>query len=69
MSVTTGVVEVKCIICKTKHTILVPTAGYTKWAKGQAKIQDAMPGLSADERELLMSGICGRCFDKAFSEE
>lgn len=66
--VTTGVVEVECIMCHTKHTILVPTAGYTKWAKGQAKIQDALPGLSADERELLMSNICPVCWDKAFGE-
>ena len=63
---TTGVVEVECVLCHTKHTILVPTAGYMQWAKGQAKIQDALPGLTADERELLMSGICGRCFDKTF---
>lgn len=68
MSITTGVVEVECFVCKTKHTILVPTAGYKLWASGQMKIQDAMPGLSADERELLMSGICDRCFDKVFAD-
>lgn len=65
---TTGVVEVECIMCHTKHTILVPTAGYTKWAKGQAKIQDALPGLTDDERELLMSNICPTCWDKMFGE-
>ena len=65
---TTGVVEVECILCHTKHTILVPTAGYTKWAKGQAKIQDALPGLTESERELLMSNICPACWDKTFGE-
>lgn len=68
MPTQTGVVEVECLCCKTKHTILVPTAGYKKWASGQAKIQHAMPMLTADERELLMSGICGRCFDKIFED-
>lgn len=68
MSINTGVVEVTCIVCKTKHTILVPTAGYKKWASGQAKIQDAMPGLTTDERELLMSNICGKCFDRIFED-
>lgn len=69
MMVNTSILEVECIICKTKHTIMVKTADYKKWSKGQAKIQEAMPYLTADERELLMSGICGRCFDKVFSEE
>lgn len=62
-----GVVEVKCVSCKKPHTILVPTAGYKLWASGQAKIQDALPGLSEDERELLMSNICPVCWDKLFS--
>lgn len=62
----TGVIEVKCVSCNTPHTILVPTAGYKLWASGQAKIQDAMPQLSEDERELLMSNICPACWDKLF---
>lgn len=61
-----GVVEVTCIMCGTTHTILVPTAGYKKWASGLASIQDALPSLSADERELLMSNICPKCWDKTF---
>lgn len=68
MATQTGVVEVECVSCKTKHTILVPTSGYKLWASGQAKIQDAMPQLSEDERELLMSGICPKCWDKLFKE-
>lgn len=67
MSTQTGIVEVTCVNCGTKHTIMVPTGAYKRWASGQAKIQDALPMLSADERELLMSHICQRCFDKIFS--
>ena len=66
MSIQSGVVEVTCVNCKTKHVIIVPTAGYRRWATGQAKIQDALPMLSEDERELLMSNICPRCWDKLF---
>ena len=66
MAQQTEVIEVECVSCKTKHTVLVPTSGYKKWASGQAKIQDAMPQLSADERELLMSNICPACWDKLF---
>jgi len=35
------------------------------WREGKY-IQNAMPYLSADEREILVSGICGDCFDKMF---
>lgn len=59
-----GIVEVTCVDCHTKHTITVPTAAYRRWATRQAKIQDALPMLSDDERELLISGMCPRCFDK-----
>jgi len=30
-------------------------------------IQDHFPQLNADQRELLLSGICGTCFDNMFS--
>lgn len=61
-----GLVEVVCINCKTRHNVIVPMDGYRLWASGQAKIQDALPMLSDDERELLMSNICPRCWDKLF---
>jgi len=64
----TVIKEMYCRICGTKHVIIVPAAGYFKWARGHAKIQEALPMLSEDERELLVSGICGRCFDKMFAE-
>ena len=59
-----GIVEVTCHICNKRHTITVPTAAYKRWATRQAKIQDALPMLSEDERELLISDICGGCFDR-----
>lgn len=69
MAPNTTVVHVTCVLCGAAHTVLVPTDGYKKWAQGRAHIQDALPGLSAEERELLMSGICPRCWDKTFGEE
>lgn len=32
-------------------------------------VQDAFPRLSATEREVLMSGSHGKCFEDAFSDE
>lgn len=35
------------------------------WVNGQ-HIQNAMPHLSAAERELLISGTCDNCFNQMF---
>lgn len=60
------IVTAECRVCKREYQIMVPRGGYNMWAKGRMHIQDAMPQVSADDRELLKSGICGRCFDKMF---
>jgi hypothetical protein len=39
-----------------------------KWMDG-ALIQDAMPYLNPDERELLISRICPTCWVEMFGEE
>jgi hypothetical protein len=48
--------------------MVVPTHGLIAWKEGML-IQDAMPELSADERQLLISGTCGKCWDKMFQED
>lgn len=60
--------EVKCIECKKVYKVTVPDEGFYRWVGGE-KIQHALPSLSADDRELLMSHMCGKCFDKLFAEE
>lgn len=62
-------IEATCNMCNKTHIIDVPRDGYTKWIKGVARIQDVMPDVSADDRELLISGTCGTCFDKLFGGE
>jgi hypothetical protein len=58
-------VEVTCIKCQTTHHIIVPVAGYAAWRNG-ILIQDALPELTDDQREILLSRICGPCFDAIF---
>ena len=58
----TAVHVATCHICKELVRIRVPQAGYMAWREG-TKIQDALPTLTADEREFLMTRICGLCFD------
>lgn len=61
-------IEAVCCQCSKVEVLEVKRTQYEAWKKG-AFIQDAFPHLNADERELLISGICGECFDKMFSEE
>jgi len=62
------IVDRTCILCGNEVRIHTSVEGYTAWADGEF-IQDAMPELTPDEREILISGICGTCFDKEFTEE
>ena len=58
----------QCIKCTKTETVLVKKADLIAWKKGKY-IQDAMPYLAVDQRELLISGICGECFDNMFPDE
>ena len=50
-----------CNKCKDQVEMSVNIDDYTSWENGEL-IQNAMPYLTADEREVLISGICGPCF-------
>ena len=56
---------VNCIQCHQPQHIEARTADLDAWIGGEL-IQVAMPYLSADEREILISGVCGTCFDNMF---
>ena len=60
-----AVVEVRCGVCSQMHNVAVREVDFNTWQGGKL-IQNAMPYLSADERELLISGTCGKCFDDMF---
>ena len=57
-----------CMLCGESGHIVVDEAGLEAWGSG-VLIQNAFPELSAAEREQLMTGIHGECWDKAFREE
>ena len=58
----------QCRHCRQIKILEVSQEGWEMYLSG-AHIQDALPELSDDDRELIVSGICGPCFDKMFSEE
>ena len=56
----------RCPFCGHAHEIEVNEMDYWDWEDGMCA-QDAFPYLSADEREMLISGICPTCWDKMFA--
>ncbi len=54
-------IEKTCPFCGTKSVVIVNEKQYAEWENGKL-IQDAFPDLSADDREILLTGICPRCW-------
>lgn len=54
-----------CIRCNETSTITVDADAHRRWTSGEL-IQDAFPDMTADNRELLISGIHPACWDSMF---
>ena len=59
----TTVVAVPCRCCNEVTKLKVDFEQFTKWQQGEL-IQNALPELNADQRELLISGTCPTCWDE-----
>ena len=57
--------KIRCTECKTIHIIHTEQADYIKWKQGEY-ISQALPYLSMGQREMLISGICGECYDRIY---
>lgn len=58
-----------CPMCGHANEVAVNEADYFDWSFDGTLAQDAFPYLNADEREMLISGICPKCWNKLFGEE
>ena len=61
------IVLTTCPFCdKTNFVQLTPDQWkrYGEWSSGKLLIQNALPDLTADQRELLKTGICSECWEK-----
>lgn len=58
--------NVECRWCKKSYTIKVDAVSYEMWCCGFGNIQNLMPELSADDREMLISQTCKECWNKIF---
>lgn len=61
-------VTIDCYACATRTNVEVPRLGYAAWQAGEL-IQRAMPRLSVEDRETLISSLCCYCQDQMFAEE
>lgn len=57
-----------CTRCGHPKTVACTDEQYARF-RGGALIQTAMPDVPAEQRELLLSGICGDCWKEVFREE
>ena len=64
----TTIVTSFCGVCSTDSIVEVPLEGLLRWQRGEL-IQNALPTLSDDERELLISGTHRQCWDGLFTED
>lgn len=62
-------VEVHCRICGSKHILTMNEFQWDEYLSGVGYAQDIFPNWTHEERELLITQICGPCFDKMFPEE
>ena len=62
-------VYVDCAMCKTRFTLHMTEKELEAFKHSDRNIQDILPRLSRDERELLLSNICPTCFDEIFKYE
>lgn len=58
-----------CPFCGHAHEVAVNEDDYFSWRFDGGLVQSAFPYLSADEREMLISGICPTCWEKTFANE
>jgi hypothetical protein len=63
-----NVVTPKCQVCGTQAVVQdVDALGFIRWAELGENIQDALPDLDDDQRELLMTGTHAHCWEKMWA--
>lgn len=57
-----------CIKCNTNVSFMVYADDWDDWQDNQSFIQDAFWYISPDQREILLSKVCGKCWDELFGD-
>lgn len=59
-------------MCGDTHRIYISSGDFTAWKVDRRAIQEVFPHVSADLREVALSGTCPECFKRmcdAFDED
>lgn len=59
--------EIKCKFCHIVYEIEISDDEFRRLDSGES-VKDVFPYMSLDTQELLISGVCGKCFDKVAKE-
>ena len=59
----------KCPMCQKEHEVLVHESDWNNYKQQNMLVHDAFPYLSAEDREMLVTGICPDCWNKLFPPE
>ena len=62
------IISGKCVFTGEIYVVIAKKSEYLKWQQGEV-IQRAMPSLSKDDREFLISGISPKGWKQAFGDE
>lgn len=58
-----------CVECGNVIEFDVRAEDYDLWKEKKVLIEDALWYITPDKREILLSGICGNCWNEMFGEE
>jgi len=58
-------IVIDCAECERTFPVTADIDGFQRWIDGEL-IQRALPELSVEDRELLISQTCGECFTDMF---
>lgn len=58
-------IKTTCPLCKKETVITVNEDDYKKYQNGEL-IQKCFPDMAPEIREMLITGICPKCWDKLF---
>ena len=60
---------IRCRHCRESYIVPILEQEYLNWINKGTSVQNALPELNPNERELLISQTCGNCWNKIFNTD
>ena len=65
-----NVITKRCRVCERSAVVEdVDALGFIRWSQLGENIQDALPDLTDDQRELLMTGTHAHCWERMWGSD